>query len=198
MQVLLSTGLSLLPGKCYSRLAWGPEGLIAAACGNVLHFLDSRTGEVMERAGRSAGKAGGREMRSEVSVPSCRRTPTSSSDLRQGGSEGGGRSLGLARRHEGGQQKLAAETEAAPTAVTGPHLSGLVARQSGCATSSSFTCCVRLRRRGKAQRDTGGRQGRCLKGWRRYQSAANGSYSLKLLPKLLQRAEHGALISRQV
>ena len=49
VQVLLSTGLSLLPGKCYSRLAWGPEGLIAAACGSVLHFLDSRTGEVVDR-----------------------------------------------------------------------------------------------------------------------------------------------------
>ena len=48
-QVLLSTGLSLLPGKCYSRLAWGPEGLIAAACGTMLHFLDARTGEVVER-----------------------------------------------------------------------------------------------------------------------------------------------------
>ena len=48
-QVILSTGLSLLPGKCYSRLAWGPEGLIAAACGNVLHFLDSRTGVVVDR-----------------------------------------------------------------------------------------------------------------------------------------------------
>lgn len=48
-QVLLSTGLSLLPGKCYSRLAWGPENLIAAACGSMLHFLDARTGEVVER-----------------------------------------------------------------------------------------------------------------------------------------------------
>ncbi|KAI7845338.1 hypothetical protein COHA_001045 [Chlorella ohadii] len=48
-KVLLSTGLSLLPGKCYSRLAWGPENLIAAACGSMLHFLDCRTGEVVER-----------------------------------------------------------------------------------------------------------------------------------------------------
>lgn len=41
-QVVLSTGLSLLPGKCYSRLAWGPDNLVAAACGNMLHFLDAR------------------------------------------------------------------------------------------------------------------------------------------------------------
>ena len=47
-QVLLSTGLSLLPGKCYSRLAWGPD-YIAAVCGTTLHFLDPRTGEVVER-----------------------------------------------------------------------------------------------------------------------------------------------------
>lgn len=45
----MTTGLSLLPGKCYSRLAWGPENLIAAACGTMLHFLDARTGEVVER-----------------------------------------------------------------------------------------------------------------------------------------------------
>lgn len=48
-QVLLSTGLALLPGKCYSRLAWGPDNTIAAACGSMLHFLDARTGEVVER-----------------------------------------------------------------------------------------------------------------------------------------------------
>ncbi|PSC75857.1 Transducin beta 2 [Micractinium conductrix] len=47
-KVLLSTGLSLLPGKCYSRLAWGPD-YIAAVCGTTLHFLDPRTGEVVER-----------------------------------------------------------------------------------------------------------------------------------------------------
>ena len=29
MQVLLSTGLALMPGKCYQHLAWGPDGLIA-------------------------------------------------------------------------------------------------------------------------------------------------------------------------
>lgn len=48
-KLLLSTGLSLLPGKCYSRLAWGPDGFIAAASGTMVHFLDSRTGEVVER-----------------------------------------------------------------------------------------------------------------------------------------------------
>lgn len=48
-QVILSTGLSLLPGKCYTRLAWGPDGLIAGACGTMLHFLDACTGEVVER-----------------------------------------------------------------------------------------------------------------------------------------------------
>jgi hypothetical protein len=49
LQVLLTAGLSLLPGKCYSRLAWGPEGLIAGACGTTLHFIDSRSGEVVDR-----------------------------------------------------------------------------------------------------------------------------------------------------
>jgi hypothetical protein len=48
-QVLLSTGLSLPPGQCYSRLAWGPEGLIAGACGSTLHFIEARTGEVVDR-----------------------------------------------------------------------------------------------------------------------------------------------------
>lgn len=46
---ILSTGLSLLPGKCYSRLAWGPEGLVAGVCGTTLHFIDSRSGEVVDR-----------------------------------------------------------------------------------------------------------------------------------------------------
>lgn len=48
-QVLLSTGLSLLPGQCYSRLSWGPDGMIAGACGHNLHFIDARTGEVVDR-----------------------------------------------------------------------------------------------------------------------------------------------------
>ena len=28
-KVLLSTGLALMPGKCYQHLAWGPDGIIA-------------------------------------------------------------------------------------------------------------------------------------------------------------------------
>ena len=30
-KILLSTGLALPPGKCYSLLAWGPDGYIAGA-----------------------------------------------------------------------------------------------------------------------------------------------------------------------
>ncbi|KAL4432387.1 hypothetical protein ABPG77_001686 [Micractinium sp. CCAP 211/92] len=48
-KVLLTTGLSLPPGQCYKRVAWGPDGHIAAACDRMLHFLDARTGEVVDR-----------------------------------------------------------------------------------------------------------------------------------------------------
>lgn len=48
-KVLLTTGLSLPPGQCYRRIAWGPDGHIAAACDRMVHFLDARTGEVVDR-----------------------------------------------------------------------------------------------------------------------------------------------------
>ena len=35
-KVLLTTGLSLPPGQCYKRVAWGPDGHIAAACDRML------------------------------------------------------------------------------------------------------------------------------------------------------------------
>lgn len=47
--MLLTTGLSLPPGQCYKRVAWGPDGHIAAACDRMVHFLDARTGEVVDR-----------------------------------------------------------------------------------------------------------------------------------------------------
>jgi transducin beta-like protein 2 len=47
-KILLSVGLALPPGQCYSRLAWGPDGHIAAVRGHDVHILDSRTGELLE------------------------------------------------------------------------------------------------------------------------------------------------------
>ena len=48
-QALLTAGLELPRGRCYSQLAWGPDGFIAAACGAAVHFLDCRSGEVVAR-----------------------------------------------------------------------------------------------------------------------------------------------------
>lgn len=46
---LLSAGLALVPNQFYSRVAWGPDGYIAAVHGSMVHILDSRSGEVVER-----------------------------------------------------------------------------------------------------------------------------------------------------
>ena len=48
-KVILSVGLPLLPKQCYSLLAWGPDGFIAAVHGSTVHILDSRSGEVVEQ-----------------------------------------------------------------------------------------------------------------------------------------------------
>jgi WD40 repeat protein len=45
---LLTAGLALPRGQCYSRLAWGPGGHIAAAHGATVHLLDARSGEQVE------------------------------------------------------------------------------------------------------------------------------------------------------
>lgn len=138
------------------------------------------TGEVIERAGRSEGKPGGRLMRRLVRVPSCRRTPTSSSDLRGAGARAQVAAsnqaavrrpvLPVVCRHRsnasdcihGGKQPAGCWAACAwarrladagqPQARSNPpfrqaHLSGLMARHKGCATSSSLTCCARLRQR---------------------------------------------------
>jgi hypothetical protein len=44
--VLLNIALPLPNGQCFDRMAWGPDGTIAAAVGTHIHFLDSKTGKV--------------------------------------------------------------------------------------------------------------------------------------------------------
>jgi hypothetical protein len=45
-KVLLNIALPLPNGQCFDRMAWGPDGTIAAAVGGHIHFIDSRTGQV--------------------------------------------------------------------------------------------------------------------------------------------------------
>lgn len=45
-KVLLNTPLPLPQGQVFERMAWGPDGTIAAALGGHIHFLDSKTGQV--------------------------------------------------------------------------------------------------------------------------------------------------------
>jgi hypothetical protein len=48
--VLLNIPLPLPKGQCFDRMAWGPDGTIAAAVGTHIHFLDSKTGQVRAHA----------------------------------------------------------------------------------------------------------------------------------------------------
>lgn len=48
-KVLLSVGLSLPPKQVYTHLAWGPDNYIAGAVGTLVHIIDARSGEVVER-----------------------------------------------------------------------------------------------------------------------------------------------------
>lgn len=43
---LLKVELPLPKGQVFERMAWGPDGTIAAALGGHIHFLDSKTGKV--------------------------------------------------------------------------------------------------------------------------------------------------------
>jgi WD40 repeat protein len=45
---LTTAGLPLPRGQCYSRLAWGPGGHIAAVHGGTVHLLDARSGEQVD------------------------------------------------------------------------------------------------------------------------------------------------------
>jgi hypothetical protein len=47
-KVLLKADLPLPPGSCFERMAWGPDGTIAAALGGHIHFIDSSSGKVLE------------------------------------------------------------------------------------------------------------------------------------------------------
>lgn len=47
-KVLLNLPLPLPSGQCFDRMAWGPDGTIAAAVGGFIHFIDSRSGKVLE------------------------------------------------------------------------------------------------------------------------------------------------------
>jgi hypothetical protein len=49
--VLLNLPLPLPKGQCFERMAWGPDGTIAAAVGGHIHFIDSKTGQVRVREG---------------------------------------------------------------------------------------------------------------------------------------------------
>ena len=47
-KTLLKVDLPLPKGQVFERLAWGPDGTIAAALGEHIHFIDSKTGQVQE------------------------------------------------------------------------------------------------------------------------------------------------------
>eukprot|EP00887_Chlorella_sp_A99_P005330 scaffold1.g5330.t1 len=47
--VLTSAFMALPNGQAYARLAWGPDGFIAGCHGSMVHILDARTGEVVDR-----------------------------------------------------------------------------------------------------------------------------------------------------
>lgn len=47
-KVLLNLPLPLPKGQCFERMAWGPDGTVAAAVGGHIHFIDSKTGQVLE------------------------------------------------------------------------------------------------------------------------------------------------------
>ena len=52
----VQAGQGLAPGACFQRLAFGPGGLVAAAApAGELHFLDARSGHLLEarRSGHS-------------------------------------------------------------------------------------------------------------------------------------------------
>jgi WD40 repeat protein len=48
-KLLLKAALPLPAGQMFERLAWGPDGTIAAALGGSIHFLDSSSGKVRAR-----------------------------------------------------------------------------------------------------------------------------------------------------
>lgn len=48
-KVLTSAFMALPNGQAYARLAWGPDGFIAGCHGSMVHILDARTGEVVDR-----------------------------------------------------------------------------------------------------------------------------------------------------
>ncbi len=54
---MLVAGLPLPKGECFSHLAWGPGGVIAAAHGSAIYFLDARTGESLEAVRGAHGGA---------------------------------------------------------------------------------------------------------------------------------------------
>lgn len=45
-KTLLKVDLPLPKGQVFEALAWGPDGTIAAALGEHIHFIDSKTGQV--------------------------------------------------------------------------------------------------------------------------------------------------------
>lgn len=56
-KLILTFFPALQPGQQYEGLAWGPGGVIAAVKGTTLHFIDAKTGSIMESVNKAHDKA---------------------------------------------------------------------------------------------------------------------------------------------